>query len=70
MSTFREANQVRVALKMKLSNFYWYNSSSVLFDQDDYYIVVHVKKLDNQVRKTIPPVFDGISIRTEVDKGA
>lgn len=70
MSTFREANQVRVALKMKLSNYHWYNSSNVLFDQDDYYIVVHVKRLDNQVRKTIPPVSDGVSIRTEVDKGA
>ena len=70
MTTFREANQVRVALKMNLSNFYWYNGSNVLFDQDDYYIVIHVKKLDNQVRKTIPPVSDGCSIRTELDKSS
>lgn len=68
MTTFREANQVRSALKMKLSNYSWYNNCSVLYD-DDYFIVVHVKKLDNQVRKVIPPVVDGISIRTELDKG-
>lgn len=69
MSTFREANQVRAALKMKLSNYAWYNSSCVLYDKDDFYIVVHVKKIDNQVRKTIPPVYDTISVRTELDKG-
>lgn len=70
MATFREANQVRAALKMKLSNYSWYNGSAVMFDQDDYAIVVHVRKLDNQVRKAIPPVSDGISIRTEVDKSS
>ena len=69
-TTFREANLIRAALKMKMSNYYWYNSSCVLFDQDDYCIVIHVKRLDNQVRKAIPPVFEGISIRTEVDKSA
>lgn len=70
MTTFREANQIRAALKMKLSNYSWYNSSCVLFDKDDYYIVVHVRKLDNNVRKTIPPVSDGVSIRTELDKSS
>jgi len=70
MTTFREANQIRAALKMKLSNYHWYNSSCVLFDKDDYYIVVHVKRLDNQVRKTIPPVYDGVTVKTEVDKSA
>jgi hypothetical protein len=70
MATFREANQIRVGLKMKLSNYYWYNSSCVLFDKDDYYIVVHVKRLDNQIRKIIPPVSEGISIITDVDKSS
>lgn len=68
MTTFREANQIRASLKMKLSNYSWYNSSCVLFDKDDYYIVVHVRKVDNQVRKVIPPVLDGVNIKTEIDK--
>ena len=67
--TFKEANQIRAALKMKLSNYSWYVASSTLCDQNDYYVVVHVKKVDNEVRKIIPPVFDGVSIRTELDKG-
>ncbi len=69
MSTFREANQVRVSLKMKLINYAWYNGSCILYDKDDFYISIHVKKIDNQVRKIIPPVCDGVSIRTELDKG-
>ena len=67
MSTFKEANQVRAALKMKLSNYAWYSASGVFTAADDYIIVVTVKKLDNQVRKLISPVIDGVSIKTEVD---
>jgi len=66
MSSFKEANQVRAALKMKLSNYSWYSASGVFTDDADYIIVVTVKKLDNQVRKLIPPVVDGVSIKTEV----
>lgn len=69
MATYKDAHQIRSSLKMKLSNYSWYNSSCVLFDKDDYYIVVHVKSIDNKVRKIIPPVIDGISIRTESDRG-
>jgi hypothetical protein len=67
MSTFKEANQVRTSLKMKLSAYYWYSGSGVFSGDDDYYVVINVKKLDNQVRKIIPPVVDGISIKTEVE---
>lgn len=66
-TTFKEANQIRIALKMQLSNYYWYNNSSVLFDRDDYYIEVHIKRIDNQIRKIIPPVFNGCCIRMEID---
>ena len=66
MATFKEANQVRLALKMKLSQNSWYNSSSVLFVDDGYYISVIVKQIDNKVRKTIPPVIDGVSIKVEM----
>ena len=65
MATFKEANQVRVALKMKLSYFYWYNASGVFSGNGDYHVVVNVKKLDNFVRKQIPPVIDGVVVKVE-----
>lgn len=65
MSTFHEANQVRLALKMKLSQYAWYNSSVVLSSEDGYSILVRVKQVDNKVRKIIAPVIDGVSIKVE-----
>lgn len=67
MSTFIEANQIRLSLKMKLSNFSWYSSSGVFLGENDYFVVITVKKLDNHVRKVIPPVVDGIAVKTEVE---
>ena len=67
MSTFKEANQVRTSLKMKLSMYHWYSGSGVFAGDADYYVVINVKKLDNQVRKIIPPVVEGIAIKTEVE---
>lgn len=63
--SFRNANQVRAALKMKLSVFHWYLSSRVIADNDGFSIVVVVKKVDNQVRKIIAPVVDGVSVKAE-----
>jgi hypothetical protein len=65
MSTFKEANQVRLALKMKLSQYSWYISSVVIIDDDGYGVLVLVKHVDNNVRKTISPVIDGVGIKTE-----
>lgn len=65
MATFKEAHQVRVSLKMKLSQHCWYANSTVVSNEGDYSVVVVVKKLDNKVRKIIPPVIDGISIKVE-----
>jgi hypothetical protein len=67
MPTFNEANQARLALKMKLSNYAWYNSSRVYSTNDGFGVIVAVYHVDNQVRKLIAPVFNGISIKTEVD---
>lgn len=67
MTTFSEANQARLALKMKLSQYSWYSSSTVVTADDGFTIVVGVKALDNKVRKMIPPVIDGIGVRTEVE---
>lgn len=67
MSTFSEANQIRLILKMKLSQYAWYSSSTVLSIDDGFGVVVGVKQLDNAVRKLIPPVIDGVSVKTEVE---
>jgi hypothetical protein len=67
MATFKEADQVRLMLKMKLSNYAWYSSSIVVPDSDGFSVVVGVKKIDNQVRKVISPVVMGVGIKTEVE---
>jgi hypothetical protein len=65
MSTFKEANQVRLILKMKLSSYYWYTSSRVIADSDGFAVVITVKILDNKVRKIVAPVTQGISVKLE-----
>lgn len=65
MATFKEANQVRLSLKMKLSQYAWYNSSHVTSDSDGYSVVVEVSQIDNNVRKIISPVIDGVDIKVE-----
>jgi hypothetical protein len=67
MATFPEANQVRLALKMKLSLYSWYKSSVVTAETDGYSVIVGVKTLNNTVRKIIPQVMDDVSIKTEVE---
>lgn len=65
MSTFKEADQVRVALKMKLSQYSWYKSCTALPIDDGYGVTVVVKHVDNIVRKIIAPVIDGVTIKVE-----
>lgn len=67
MSTFGEANQIRLMLKMKLSIYAWYSSSTVLSIDDGFGVVIGVKHLDNAVRKLVPPVIDGVSVKVEVE---
>jgi hypothetical protein len=67
MATFKEANQVRVELKMRLSNHSWYKSSSIITDNDGYSVLIEVKEINNSVRKAIPPVINNIEIKTEAD---
>ncbi len=67
MAIFFEANQVRLSLKMKLSVYSWYSSSAVVTQDDGYSVVIGVKVLNNQVRKLVPPVVNGVSIKTEVE---
>jgi hypothetical protein len=67
MSTFKEANQVRISLKMKLSQHWWYSSSAVTSESDGYAVVIFVRQMDNAVRKLITPVVDGVSVKTELE---
>lgn len=67
MATFSEANRVRLSLKMKLSQYWWYGSSTIISEQGDYTISVSVKKIDNQVRKSVPQVFEGVSVRMSLE---
>lgn len=66
MATYMEANQARLSVKMKLFSYAWYSGSTIQQGDGDYYVVVTVKKLDNQVRKVIPHVINGVSIKTEM----
>lgn len=66
MATLKEANLARSGLKMKLSRFWWYSSSEVMPGKGDYYIVVIVKRLNNFVRKNVPSVINGVSIKSEL----
>ncbi len=67
MSTFSDANQVRLQLKMKLSMYAWYNSSTVISVDDGFGVVIGVKHMDNSIRKLIPPVVNGVSVKAEVE---
>ncbi len=67
MSTFSEANQVRLVLKMKLSQHSWYSSSTVISIDDGFGVLIGVSRIDNQIRKLISPVIDGVTVKTEVE---
>jgi len=67
MSTFREASQVRLVLKMKLSMYAWYSSSTVVAVDDGFGVIIGVKHMDNGIRKLVPPVVDGVSVKAEVE---
>ena len=67
MSTFSEANQVRLMLKMQLSVYSWYKSSMVYPIDDGFGVLIGVSQIDNKVRKLVAPVIKGVSVRTETE---
>lgn len=67
MVTFTAANQVRLAIKMKLSMFEWYVSSRVRPMADDYAVIIGVRRIDNAIRKIVSPVVDGVDVKLEID---
>ncbi len=69
MNTYKEANQAKTALKMTLSNYGWFKGAHVGPDENgaSFCVVVSVSRLDNGVRKVIPNVFEGVSVKTELE---
>lgn len=68
MSTFKEANQARTSLKMVFSQYSWYEGSTVVPDDGEYAILVNVSRMDNSIRKVIPIVHQGVSLKVEVEQ--
>lgn len=66
MAIFSEANQAKLALKMKLSNYAWYRGSTVVADGNDYCVVVAIDKMDMKIRKIVPIVHDGITVKVDI----
>jgi hypothetical protein len=66
-TTFSEANQLRLKLKMKYSLHWWYSSGVVVAIDDGFGVIIMVKQLDNNIRKIISPIVNGIVVKTEVE---
>ena len=68
MKSFYETNQIRLKLKMALSQYAWYKASHIVSSDDGFVIVISITHLDNNVRKLISPVFNNVSVKTEVEQ--
>lgn len=67
MTSFAEAHQARLILKMKFHVYPWYKYTAVLPDKEGYSAVIYVKYLNKSIRKTIPIIIGNVSVRTEVE---
>ena len=68
MTTFFEASQARLILKMKLSNYAWYNDSCVVTDdEEDFAVLIGVSKINQKVRKIIPKKLNDVFIRLKIN---
>lgn len=68
MITYNEAHQVRLALKMRLSRYWWYCSSHVDMVNDTYIIVVDVKRINGFVRKQVPALINGVKVKLDLER--
>jgi hypothetical protein len=66
MILFNEATRALTSLKIPLSQYSWFKCLGVEPDLDGFCVVVYVGHIDNKVRKIIPPVYNGVSIKIEV----
>lgn len=68
MLTFMEANQARLALKMKLHQYAWYSGSMVQMVKSEYTIIIFVHFKNKNLKKIIPPTYNGFDVKVEVAK--
>jgi hypothetical protein len=68
MTTFFEASQVRLVLKMKLSNYSWYKGCSVVAAEEGYAVLIGVTHINSSIQKVIPRVCSGVTVKAEVEK--
>ena len=62
--SFKDANQVRLSLKMILSEYAWFEGSSVGIEKDSYYVVVNVSQPHTKLlHKIIPKHKNGVTIK-------
>jgi hypothetical protein len=67
MATFSEANQAKSALKMKYVNYAWFKNVMVITASDGYDVIVTTSKIDNSVKKIVSQVYNGVSVRLELE---
>lgn len=67
MATFGEANQLKSALKMKLINYAWFRTANVVTCDDGYEVIIVTSKIDSSVKKIVPPVVNGVSVKLELE---
>jgi hypothetical protein len=72
MATFFDANQVRLMVKMKLSNYSWYHDCCVVSNDNDsgYMVLVGIKRLDDKITKIIPKKVNGVIIKHKLARHA
>jgi hypothetical protein len=68
MSSFKEANQAKLSLKMKLSQYACFGSILVSPESDGFGVIVFVDHIDDKVKKLIPQICQGVSVSIEKTK--
>lgn len=66
MSSFNEANQAKLSLKMLLHFYSFFQNISVEADEIGYDVVVTVSKMDAKIRKIIPMVHKNVIVKVNV----
>lgn len=65
MSSFNDAAQARLSLKMLLSNYWWYEGSVVISDGDSYSVIIYSQIIDNDIKKLVPTVHKDVSVKLD-----
>lgn len=68
MSPFKEAYQAKLSLKMTLSNYSWFNGIDIAPEEGGYCMVVSVTRMDNSIRKIIPIVHYGTTVKVDIEQ--